>query len=244
MNTFIVLFQRELKQYFNTPIAYIIIIVFVMMAAALAFYLGHFYERNQADLEVFFQFHPWLYLFLMPAIAMRLWSEERKSGSIELLLTLPIDTYQAVLAKFFAAWFFSGIALALTFPMWITVNYLGDADNGVIFSSYVGSWLMSGAYLAIGSFASSLNKNQIIAFIIGLVICFIFMLSGFPIVLNAFSIWLPQWFVDAVSALSFMSHFDHISKGIFSFSTIFFFISVMAFWLYGTILIIQSKKAE
>lgn len=244
MSTLNVLFRRELKHYFNTPIAYIIIIVFVMMAGALTFYLGHFYERNQADLEVFFQFHPWLYLFIMPAIAMRLWSEERKSGSIELLLSLPITTFDAVLAKFFAAWVFSGIALALTCPIWITVNYLGEADNGVILTSYIGSWLMAGAYLAIGSFASSLTKNQIIAFILALSICFLFMLSGFPIVLNAVSHWLPQWFADAVSSLSFMNHFKQISEGSLSFNNLFFFMSLTTFWLYGTNLMIQLNKAE
>jgi ABC-2 type transport system permease protein len=180
-------FKRELASYFATPVAYVFIVIFLLLAGTFTFYLGNFYERGQADLQPFFNFHPWLYLFLVPAVGMRLWSEERKSGTIELLLTLPVTMWQAVVGKFLAAWAFIGIALALTFPIWITVNYLGSPDNGVIFASYVGSFLMAGAFLAIGSCISACTRNQVIAFILTVVVCFVFLLAGFPLVLNFFS---------------------------------------------------------
>ena len=156
--------------------------IFLVLAGALTFYLGGFYERGQADLAPFFNFHPWLYLFLIPAISMRLWAEERKTGTIELLMTLPVTPWQAVLGKFLAAWAFAALALALTFPIWITVNYLGDPDNGVILAAYVGSLLMAGGFLAIGSCLSAATRNQVIAFVLTAVVCFVFLLAGFPLV--------------------------------------------------------------
>lgn len=182
-----VIFKRELASYFATPLAYVFIVIFLVLAGVFTFYLGNFYERNQADLASFFAFHPWLYLFLVPALAMRLWAEERKSGSIELLMTLPLTRFEAVAGKFLAAWAFAGIALLLTFPMVLTVNYLGEPDNGAILAGYLGSWLLAGGYLAIGSCMSALAKNQVIAFILAVAACFLFMLSGFPLVLDAFS---------------------------------------------------------
>ncbi len=179
--------RRELRSYFATPLAYVFIVIFLVLTGLFTFYLGGFYERGQADLAPFFNFHPWLYLFLVPAIAMRLWAEERKSGSIELLLTLPVTLWQAVLGKFLAAWLFIAVALALTFPIWITVNYLGDPDNGVIVAGYIGSLLMAGGFLAIGSCISAATRNQVVAFILTVVICFLFMLAGFPLVLDLFS---------------------------------------------------------
>ncbi|MEQ9563031.1 MAG: ABC transporter permease subunit, partial [Woeseiaceae bacterium] len=177
------LFRRELRSYFATPVAYVFIVIFLVLMGTFTFYLGGFYERGQADLQPFFSFHPWLYLFLVPAIAMRLWAEERKTGSIELLMTLPITAWQAVLGKFLAAWAFTGIALLLTFPIWITVNYLGDPDNGVIVAAYIGSFLMAGGFLAIGACLSAITRNQVIAFVITVVVSFGFLLSGFPMVL-------------------------------------------------------------
>ena len=191
MNAIKVVAIRELKGYFSTPLAYVFIVIFLALMGTFTFYLGGFYERGQADLAPFFNFHPWLYLFLVPAIAMRLWAEERKSGTVELLMTLPVTMWEAVLGKFLAAWCFTAVALALTFPVWITVNYLGDPDNGVIVAAYVGSLLMAGAFLAIGSCISAANRNQVIAFIITVVICFAFLLSGFPLVLDFFSGWAP-----------------------------------------------------
>jgi ABC-2 type transport system permease protein len=237
------LFRRELASYFATPVAYVFIVIFLILAGAFTFYLGSFYERGQADLQPFFTFHPWLYLFLIPAISMRLWSEERKSGSIELLLTLPVTMLQAVLGKFLAAWVFAGIALVLTFPIWLTVNYLGDPDNGIILAAYLGSFLMAGAFLAIGTCISAITRNQVIAFIITVMICFLFLLSGFDLVLDAFSGWLPQWLVDTVASLSFLSNFQSISKGVLDLRNVIYFVLVIAFWLMASAVVIDAKKA-
>ena len=182
MNVIGALFRRELQSYFATPVAYVFIVIFLVLMGTFTFYLGNFYERGQADLGPFFIFHPWLYLLLVPAIAMRLWAEERKTGSIELLMTLPITPWQAVLGKYLAAWAFTGVALLLTFPIWITVNYLGDPDNGAIVAAYIGSFLMSGGFLAIGACLSATTRNQVIAFVITVVVCFVFLASGFPTV--------------------------------------------------------------
>ena len=239
-----VILKRELFSYFTTPLAYVFIVIFLMLSGVFTFYLGNFYERGQADLMPFFNFHPWLYLFLVPAISMRLWSEERKSGSIELLMTLPITKLDAVLGKFLAAWFFVGIALGLTFPMWVTVNYLGDPDNGVIVTSYCGSWLMAGGFLAIGSCMSALSKSQVIAFILGVVICFIFILSGFPMVLNMFRGWTPIEVVDMIASLSFLTHFTSISKGVLGLRDILYFVSFIFVWLAATTIIIDLKQAD
>ncbi len=244
MNNILAIFKRELSGYFSTPVAYVFIVIFLFLNGIFTFYLGGFYERGQADLEPFFRFHPWLYLFLIPAISMRLWSEERKSGTIELLMTLPISLTQSVTGKFLAAWCFTGIALALTFPIWITVNYLGTPDNTIIFSGYLGSLLMAGGFLAIGSCISALTKNQVIAFVISVVICFAFILSGFPMVLDFFSAWAPQAIVNVISSFSFMTHFESIKKGVIDLRDLIYFGSLIAFWLYANILAIEQKKAD
>jgi len=236
--------RRELASYFATPVAYVFIVIFLAMAGALTFYLGGLYERGQADLQPFFAFHPWLYLFLVPAVSMRLWSEERKSGSIELLLTLPVTMWQAVLGKFLAAWAFVGIALLLTFPMWITVNYLGDPDNGVIFASYIGSLLMAGGFLAIGACLSAATRNQVIAFILTVVVCFLLLLAGFPLVLDFFRALLPAVLVDAVAGLSFLTHFNAISRGVIDLRDLLFFVLTIAFWLLASAVVIDLKKAD
>ena len=239
-----IIFKRELRAYFATPLAYVFIVIFLALSGVFTFYLGNFYERGQADLQPFFAFHPWLYLLLVPAIAMRLWAEERKSGTIELLLTLPVTMWQAVLGKFLAAWAFVGIALALTFPMWLTVNYLGNPDNGVIVAGYLGSLLMAGGYLAIGACVSAATKNQVIAFIAALVICLAFTLAGFPLVLDAFSAWAPQGLVELVSSLSFLSHFQAISKGVLALSDLLYFLVMIGAWLLAGAIVIDLKKAE
>lgn len=235
---------RELRSYFATPLAYVFIVIFLALTGLFTFYLGGFYERGQADLAPFFNFHPWLYLFLVPAIAMRLWAEERKSGSVELLMTLPVTLWQAVLAKFLAAWLFIAVALALTFPIWLTVNYLGDPDNGVIVAAYIGSLLMAGGFLAIGSCISAANRNQVVAFIITVVICFIFMLAGFPLVLDLFSGWLPGPLLDAVASLSFLTHFTAISKGVLDVRDVLYFLLVIGVWLVATTIVLDLKKAD
>jgi ABC-2 type transport system permease protein len=244
MNPILSIFKREFMGYFSTPIAYVFLAIFVFLSGIFTFYMGSFFDRGQADLQPFFQFHPWLYLFLIPALAMRLWAEERRGGTIELLLTLPVTIPQAVLGKFLAAWAFSGIALALTFPIWITVNYLGSPDNGVILAGYIGSLLMAGAFLAIGACVSSLTRNQVIAFVVSAVVCLGFVLSGFPLVLEFFSAWAPDFLVQAVSSLSFLSHFTAISEGVIELRDVVFFVSLIAFWLFANAVVIDLKKAD
>ncbi|HEY7377929.1 MAG TPA: ABC transporter permease subunit [Steroidobacteraceae bacterium] len=244
MRNIAAVFRRELASYFVTPVAIVFIIIFLVLSGAFTFYLGGFYERGQADLAPFFNFHPWLYLFLIPAISMRLWAEERKSGSIELLMTLPITLAQAVWGKFLAAWCFAGIALALTFPIWITVNYLGTPDNGAILAAYIGSFLMAGGFLAIGTCMSALTRNQVIAFILAVVVCFIFLLSGFPLVLDVVRSWAPAALVDAVASLSFLSHFESISKGVIDVRDVLYFALLIACWLTATGIVLEMKKAN
>jgi len=238
------IFRREFQGYFATPVAYVFIVIFLFLTGLFTFYIGAFYERGQADLEPFFRYHPWLYMLLIPAISMRLWSEERKSGTLELLLTLPISLAEAVVGKFLAAWAFTAIALALTFPLWLTVNYLGNPDNTVIAAGYLGSLLMAGGFLAIGSCISALTRNQVVAFVISFVVCFAFNLSGFPLVLDFFSGWAPQAVVDAVSSFSFLTHFNSIQKGVIDLRDIIFFTSLIAVWLYANMLAIESGKGH
>jgi len=236
--------RRELAGYFATPVAYVFIVIFLVLTGVFTFYLGSFYERGIADLDPFFRFHPWLYLFLVPAISMRLWAEERKSGTIELLLTLPISLPQAVLGKFLAAWLFLGLALLLTFPTWLTVNFLGQPDNGAILAAYLGSWLMAGGMLAIGSCMSALTRNQVIAFILSVVVCFGFLLSGLPMVMNLFQDWAPQVLLDTIAGLSFLSHFADISKGVIDLRDLVYFVLVAAFWLTATMIVLELRKGE
>ncbi|MEX2496969.1 MAG: ABC transporter permease [Woeseia sp.] len=238
------LFRRELQSYFATPVAYVFIVIFLVLMGTFTFYLGGFYERGQADLSAFFNYHPWLYLFLIPAIAMRLWAEERKTGSVELLMTLPVTPWQAVLGKYLAAWAFTGIALVLTFPIWITVNYLGDPDNGVILAAYIGSFLMAGGFLAIGSCLSATTKNQVIAFVVTVVVSFAFLLSGFPMVLDLFSAWAPQTIIDGIASLSFLTHFASISKGVIDFRDVVYFALVIGIFLFANTIVLQWKQAD
>jgi ABC-2 type transport system permease protein len=236
--------RRELRSYFATPVAYVFIVIFLMLASAFTFYLGNFYERGQADLAPFFTFHPWLFAILVPALSMRLWAEERKSGSIELLMTLPIEVWQSVLGKYLAAWAFTALAIALTFPMWITVNYLGSPDNGVILAAYVGSILMAGGFLAVGSCISATTKNQVIAFILSVVACVTLLLAGFSLVLDVFSSWAPQPVVDAVASLSFLTHFESISKGVIDLRDLVYFALLIGAALYANTIVLQLKKAD
>jgi len=244
MNLTQALFKRELQSYFSTPVAYVFIVIYLVLMGTFTFYLGRFFERGQADLSAFFSFHPWLYLFLVPAISMRLCAEERKTGSIELLMTMPITAWQAVLGKYLAAWTFTGIALLLTFPIWITVNYLGNPDNGAILAGYVGSFLMAGGFLAIGSCLSATTRNQVIAFIITVATCFGFLLSGFPMVLDLFSNWAPQILVDGIASLSFLTHFANISKGVIDFRDLIYFGLLISAFLYANTIVLQWKQAD
>jgi ABC-2 type transport system permease protein len=238
------IFMREFAAYFATPLAYVFIIIFLALAGTLTFFLGNFFERGRADLQPFFSFHPWLYLFLVPAIGMRLWAEERKSGTIELLLTLPVTTGQAVLGKFLAAWAFCGVALALTFPFWITVSWLGEPDHGVILASYIGSWLMAGAYLAIGSAVSALTRNQVIAFVLAAALCFVLTVAGTPVIVGFFADWVPLFVVETIQGMSFLSHFMSITRGVIDMKDLIFFLSLIVAALFATSVIVELKKAD
>jgi ABC-2 type transport system permease protein len=239
-----ILFRREFVSYFVTPVAYVFIVFFLALLGALTFFLGGFFGRGQADLAPFFSFHTWLYLLLIPAVSMRLWSDERKTGTVELLLTLPITATQAVVAKFLAAWAFAAIAVALTFPFWITVNYLGEPDNGVIVAGYVGSLVMAGAYLAIGSCFSAASKNQVIAFVLAVLVSLLFTVSGTPLVLDLVTGWAPTMVIDLVAGLSFTANFDAISKGVLDLVNLIYFLSVMTLFLFINVVLVNLLKAR
>lgn len=243
MSQTLTIFRREFAGYFATPMAYVFLVIFLVFAAALTFYLGNFFERGQADLASFFMWHPWLYLFLIPAIAMRLWSEERKQGTIELFLTLPIGLAQAVLGKFFAAWAFTGVALALTFPIWVTVNWLGAPDNGAIVTGYAGSFLLAGGILAIGACISATTKSQVIAFVLTAAVAFVFTVSGSAIVLNFFSGWAPDWLTETIRSFSFLTHFNAMNRGVIDVKDLFYFGSLIALFLFANAIVVDLKKA-
>ena len=244
LNKTYIILDRELKGYFRTPLASIFLLVFLALSSGMTFFLGRFFERDQADLTAFFSWHPWLFLVLMPAIGMRLWAEERRSGTIELLITLPVTNTQLVVGKFLASWIFTLIALFLTMPIWITVNYLGKPDNHVILISYVGSWLMAGAFLALTSCLSALTKNQVIAFIISSISGFVLIMAGFNLVLSAVRSWSPNWITETISSMSFLSHFSRIQMGVFDLSTLVFFISMIILCLWINVQLVQVKKAD
>ncbi|UCF87864.1 MAG: ABC transporter permease subunit [bacterium] len=227
------LYKREMRSYFSTPLAYVFIVIFLMLAGIFTFYIGGFLPRGQADLEPFFTWHPWLYLFLAPALGMRLWAEERKTGTFELLMTLPVSMGSAILGKFLAAWSMMGISLALTFPIWITVNVLGNPDNGVVAAGYLGSLLMAGAYLAVSACVSATTRNQVIAFVVSLVLCFAFQLLSFPLILDLFRPWLPGAAISFMATLGFLQHFESIIRGVVDFRDVLYFITFIGLWLYA-----------
>ena len=240
----IIIFHREFTGYFRTPLASIFLLVFLALSAGMTFFMGQFFQRGQADLNSFFVWHPWLFLILMPAIGMRLWAEERKSGTIELLMTLPVTNSQLVLGKFLASWFFTLLAIIMTIPIWITVNYLGEPDNGVIFISYLGSWLMAGCFLSLTSCLSMLTKNQVIAFIVSTISCFIMVMAGFGLVLASVRSWAPLWFTEVIQSFSFLSHFKRIQYGVLDLTTFIFFISMIMICISINIFLVQLKKAD
>jgi ABC-2 type transport system permease protein len=244
MRNILTIFRRELAGYFATPLAYVFIVIFLVMAGILTFFVGNFFERGQADLQPFFTFHPWLYVVLIPALSMRLWAEERRSGTIELFLTLPIRMTEAVVGKFLAAWCFAGIALALTFPFWITVNYLGRPDNGVILASYIASWLMAGAVLAVGACISAMTKNQVIAFVVTAALVFVLTVSGSPILLGLFQGWAPEWLIRGVTQMSFLGHFSAITRGVIDTRDLVYFLSVIIAFLGANAILVDLEKAE
>lgn len=235
--------KRELSGYFTSPVAYVFIVIFLLVSGFFTFMIGGFFQRNEASLASFFLWHPWLYLFLVPAAGMRLWSEERRMGTMELLLTMPITTSQAIIGKFVASWAFLGLALALTFPAVITVNYLGDPDNGVILGGYVGSFLMAGAYLAISGLTSALTRNQVVSFIISVVLCFILILAGWPPITDIFIQWAPSWVVDVVKSFSVMTHFEGFQRGVIDSRDLIYFLSIIGFSLFTTGVILRNHRA-
>jgi len=236
--------RRELRSYFVTPVAYVFLVIFLVLAGILTFYAGDFYERGQSDLQPFFIMHPWLYLILVPAITMRMWAEEAKDSTLELLLTLPLTLWQAVLGKFMAAWLFIGLALALTFPIWITVNYLGDPDNGVILAGYLGSWLMAGTFIAIGSCLSALTNSQVVAFILTALVCVLLILIGQPQVLDFLQDNVPRKFINAIAHLSMLRHFEAISRGVLDLRDLLYFVLSMIAWLMASVLLLDLKRTR
>ena len=236
--------KRELTGYFASPVAYVFIVIFLLLTGFFTFMAGGFFERREASLISFFLWHPWLYLFLVPAVGMRLWSEERRMGTMELLLTFPITAWQAIFGKFLASWLFLLMALALTFPIWLTVNYLGNPDNGVIFAGYVGSFLMAGAYLAISCMTSAMTRNQVVSFIIAVVVCLLLILAGWPPVTNLLeSVSEGGGLVRAVAAFSVMTHFEGFQRGVIDSRDVIFFLAVIAFSLFTTSVIIRNHRA-
>ncbi len=235
--------KRELGAYFTSPLAYVFIVIFLLLCGFFTFMIGGFFERGEAALSrSFFDWHPWFYLFLVPAVGMRLWAEERRVGTLELLLTMPVSAWQAILGKFIASWLFLGLALFLTFPIVITVNYLGNPDNGVILAGYVGSWLMSGAYLAISCITSAMTRTQVVSFIISVVVCFFLILCGFSPVVRFLEGWASPMIVDFVTSFSVITHFDGFQKGVLDFRDVLFFLSVIGFSLFTTSVILREHR--
>jgi ABC-2 type transport system permease protein len=236
--------KRELGAYFSSPLAYVFIVIFLLLCGFFTFMVGGFFERGEASLGgSFFLWHPWFYLFLVPAVGMRLWAEERRVGTIELLLTMPITAWQAIVGKFLASWLFLALALALTFPVVFTVNYLGSPDNGVIFCAYIGSWLMAGAYLAISCITSAMTRNQVVSFILAVVACLFLILAGFPPVIRVLEGWASPWLVDLITSFSVMTHFEGFQKGVLDSRDLIFFLSVIGFSLFSTSVILRGHRA-
>lgn len=235
--------KRELSGTVSSPVAYVFVVIFLLLSSFFTFMVGGFFERGQASLVSFFGWHPWLYLFLVPAVGMRMWAEERRSGTIELLFTLPVTTWQAIAGKFLAYLVIIAAALLLTFPVWITVNYLGAPDNGVILASYIGSLLLGASYLAVTSFTSALTRNQVVSFILAVVICLFLILCGWPPVLNLLDRVAGQGLVDLVAAFSFMTHFENIQRGVLDLRDIVFFASVIVFFLFATHAVLRARRA-
>ena len=235
--------KRELSAYFESPVAYVFLVIFLLLAGFFTFTFGGFFERGEASLAAFFNWMPWLFLFLVPAVGMRLWSEERRLGTIELLLTMPVATWQAILGKFLASWLFLAIALALTFPIVVTVNWLGDPDNGVIASGYVGTVLLAGAFLAVACMTSALTRNQVIAFILAVVVCLLLILVGFSPITDLLARWAAPWLVESVAKFSVLTHYDGFEKGVLDSRDVVYFFSVIAFTLFATGVAIRSHRA-
>ena len=244
MKLFIPLFKREFFSYFRSPVAYVFIVVFLLASVGSSFFLGRFFDSNQADLSSFFSFLPWLYLVFVPAVGMRLWAEERRSGTLELLFTMPVTLKEAVLAKFFAGWAFLGVALLLTFPMIFTVNYLGHPDNGVIFAGYIGTWFLAGGYLAISCLSSAMTRNQVIAFIMAVVVCFVLVLTGWGVFTDMLANFCTAAVIDFIAGTGFISHYQQITKGIIDSRDIFYFASIIGVALAANAVVLEARRGN
>jgi ABC-2 type transport system permease protein len=236
--------KRELAGYFGSPVAYVFLVIFLVLCGFFTFYVGRFYELEQADLRAFFMWHPWIFLFLVPAVGMRLWADERRAGTIELILTLPVTLPEVIVGKFIAAWLFIGLGLFLTFPLVLTVSYLGDPDLGAVFCAYFGSFLLAGAYLSVGSMTSSMTRNQVISFILSVIICLFLVLAGWPPVTEIISGWSPLWLVDVIAGFSFMPHFQSMERGVLDLRDIIYYASVIFFMLFSNGVVLQNRKAS
>jgi ABC-2 type transport system permease protein len=241
MRTIWVIAKRELGSYFTSPVAYVFLVIFLLLTGFFTFTAGQFFERGEAGLGAFFSWHPWLYLVLVPAVGMRLWAEERRAGTLELLLTMPIAPWQAILGKFLASWLFLALALALTFPVVLTVNVLGNPDNGMVLAGYLGSFFLAGAYLAVTCLTSALTRNQVVAFILSVVACLFLILAGFSPVTDLLARWASAGFVDTVAAFSVVTHFDGFQKGVIDSRDLLFFLSVIGFSLFATSVVLRNR---
>lgn len=237
------IFRRELKSYFQSAVAYVFMVVFLVLTGFLTFSVAHFYERGTADLTAFFFWHPWVYLLLVPAATMGLWAEERRSGTVELLLTMPITMSEAILGKFLAAWLFIAIGVVLTFPVAITTAYLGNPDMGVIAAAYLGSILLAGAYVAVGMLTSSMSRSQVIGFVLGLLGCLVLLLAGWEPITGFFVRWAPGWLVNAVASISFMPHYESMQRGVIDLQDIAYYVSVMVLMIFATHIVLDNRKS-
>jgi ABC-2 type transport system permease protein len=236
-------FKREIRSYFESPVAYVFLVVFLALTGFLTFSASQFYERQAADLQPFFFWHPWVYLLLVPAATMGMWAEERRRGSIELLLTMPITLMQAIVGKFLAAWLFIVIALALTFPIVVTTMYLGKPDMGVVTCGYIGSALLAGACVSIGMFTSSLTRSQVISFVLAMVLCLLLIIAGWPPVTGIFVKWAPNWLVEGVAAFSLMPHFESMQRGVLDARDVVYYASLIVFMTAATQVLLDNRKS-
>jgi len=236
-------FKREFKSYFQSPVAYVFLIAFLLLIEFFTFSVFHLYERNVADLKIFFALHPWVFLLLVPVATMGLWAEERRSGTVELLLTMPVTLLDTILGKFFAAWLFIAIAIGLTFPIVITIAYLGNPDMGVVFCGYLGSILLAGVYVSVGMLTSSITRSQVISFILSLFICLLMVLSGWEPVTAFFVQWAPNWLVEAVAAFSFFPHYESMARGVVDLRDVAYYVSVIVFMTFATHMVVENRKS-
>jgi ABC-2 type transport system permease protein len=241
---FSAIYRRELGTYLTTPMAYVFVAAFLAAASLFAFQIGGLFEAGRADLQIFFQFHPWLFLFFMPALVMRTWAEEAKIGTLETLLALPVPTSSLVVAKFAAAWTIAGVALILSVPLWVALSWLGPVDHLATLMAYMGSFLAAGGYLAIGTALSATSSNQVIAFVGGVLVAFVFTAAGLPIVSDTLAGVLGSHAGQALASFSILDHFEGLARGVIEARTVIFFTSFIATWLAVTTLLVDAKRGR